>query len=364
MPSVLFVAGARPNFMKVAPIMRELAKRGGPLRGELVHTGQHYDYEMSGVFFEQLGLPKPDVFLNIGSGSHGVQTGRIMVAFEEHLASRPEAPHSVVVVGDVNSTMACALVAVKRRIPVVHVEAGLRSFDRDMPEEINRLVTDSVADLLLVSEPAGIENLRREGIPDKRVRYVGNVMIDTLVQQLLEAKALEMPATLGLAPGTYAVVTLHRPSNVDEDGRLRALVELITDVSNRVPVVFPVHPRTEKRIRDLGLFNALTKVRVSPPLGYREFVGLMASARIAITDSGGIQEETSFLGIPCVTLRLNTERPVTIIQGTNKLAGDDLVLALRLVDQILAAPKPASAVIDGWDGHAVVDAITASSAAD
>jgi UDP-N-acetylglucosamine 2-epimerase (non-hydrolysing) len=352
MSTVLFVAGARPNFMKVAPIMRELAKRGGLLRGELVHTGQHYDYEMSGVFFDQLGLPKPDVFLNVGSGAHGVQTGRIMVAFEEHLAARAEPPHSVVVVGDVNSTMACALVAVKRRVPVVHVEAGLRSFDRNMPEEINRLVTDAVSDLLLVSEPAGIENLRREGIPDARVRYVGNVMLDTVVDQLPAARALDMPATFGLRAGDYAVATLHRPSNVDDDDRLRALIELIRFTAERLPIVFPVHPRTEKRLRELNLLEVLTNVRVSQPLGYREFLGLMESARLAVTDSGGIQEETAFLGIPCVTLRPNTERPVTITQGTNKLAGDDLAIARRLIEDVLAVPMPSAATIEGWDGRA------------
>jgi UDP-N-acetylglucosamine 2-epimerase (non-hydrolysing) len=305
-------------------------------------------------------LPKPDVFLNVGSGSHGVQTGRIMTAFDEHLASRSDQPHSVVVVGDVNSTMACALVAVKRRIQVVHVEAGLRSFDRDMPEEINRLVTDSVSDLLLVSEPAGIENLRREGIPDARVRYVGNVMIDTLVDQLPAARALDIPASLGLNARDYAVVTLHRPSNVDNDDRLRALVDLIASISKRIRVVFPVHPRTEKRIRDLGLLDGLANVRVSPPMGYREFVGLMQFARLAVTDSGGIQEETTFLGVPCVTLRMNTERPVTIAQGTNRLAGDRLPVAQRLVDEVLAAPMPHAAQIDGWDGRAstrVVDAL-------
>jgi UDP-N-acetylglucosamine 2-epimerase (non-hydrolysing) len=357
---VLFVAGARPNFMKVAPIMHELSKRAGPLRGELLHTGQHYDYEMSGIFFEQLGLPKPDVFLNVGSGSHGAQTGRLMIAFDEHLSSRSERPETIVVVGDVNSTMACALVAVKRGVPVVHVEAGLRSFDREMPEEINRLVTDSISDLLLVSEPAGIENLRLEGIPDQRVRYVGNVMIDTLVDQLPAARELDMPGTMRLPPGGYAVVTLHRPSNVDNDNRLQSLVAFIASLAKQLPVVFPVHPRTESRMRALGVIDQLASVGVSQPLGYREFLGLMQGARLAITDSGGIQEETSFLGIPCITLRANTERPITLSRGTNRLVGEDLDEAARLVKEILAAPMPRPVQIDGWDGRAatrIVDAL-------
>jgi UDP-N-acetylglucosamine 2-epimerase (non-hydrolysing) len=357
MSSPLFVAGARPNFMKVAPILRELASRG--LRGELVHTGQHYDYEMSGVFFEQLGLAKPDAFLQVGSGPHGVQTGKIMIAFDEYLAGRSEPPSSVVVVGDVNSTMACALVAVKRGIRVVHVEAGLRSYDRAMPEEINRLVTDSVSDLLLVSDPAGIENLRREGIAEEKVKFVGNVMIDSLVHQLPEAKALGMADLYGLSEGSYAIITLHRPSNVDVDDKLRALAKFVGQLANRLPVVFPIHPRTEKRMTHLGIRDELGSAKVTAPLGYREFLGLMSSARIAVTDSGGIQEETSFLGIPCVTLRANTERPVTITQGTNRLVGDDLALATRTVEELLAT-KMKPAAIDGWDGHAatrVADAL-------
>lgn len=345
--------------MKVAPILRELASRG--LRGDLVHTGQHYDYEMSGVFFEQLGLAKPDAFLQVGSGPHGVQTGKIMVAFEEYLVGRTKPPSSVIVVGDVNSTMACALVAVKRGIRVVHVEAGLRSFDRAMPEEINRIVTDSVSDLLLVSDPAGIDNLRCEGIADEKVKFVGNVMIDSLVHQLPEAKALGMADRFGLSKGSYAIVTLHRPSNVDVDEKLRALAKFVGELANKVPVVFPIHPRTEKRMNDLGIRDALGAAKLTAPLGYREFLGLMSGTRIAVTDSGGIQEETSFLGIPCVTMRLNTERPVTITHGTNRLVGEDLALAMHVVDELLATPaKPAA--IDGWDGRAagrIVDALLA-----
>lgn len=347
MSALVFVAGARPNFMKVAPILRELASRGR--RGVLVHTGQHYDYEMSGVFFDQLGLAQPDVFLQVGSGPHGVQTGKIMIAFDEYLASRSEAPAAVVVVGDVNSTMACALVAVKRGVKVVHVEAGLRSFDRAMPEEINRLVTDSISDLLLVSDPAGLTNLRNEGIPDEKVNFVGNVMIDSLVHQLAAADALEIPAQLGLTCGQYAVVTLHRPSNVDNDDRLRGLAAFVASLAVKLPVLFPIHPRTAKRLTELGA--TLGNAKTTSPLGYREFLSLMKSARIVVTDSGGIQEETSFLGIPCITLRTNTERPITITQGTNRLVGDDLELAMRTFDELLSA-RTSPAAIEGWDGKA------------
>jgi UDP-N-acetylglucosamine 2-epimerase (non-hydrolysing) len=362
MSEVVLVAGARPNFMKLAPLLRELA-RCGAFRGILVHTGQHYGHDMSGVFFEQLGMPSPDVHLEVGSASHGVQTGRIMVAFEDCLAARPSPPQGVVVVGDVNSTMACALVAVKRGIPVAHVEAGLRSFDRTMPEEINRIVTDAVADLLLVSEPAGLDNLAREGVPAGRVRYCGNVMIDSLVDQLPAARALEMPARLGVSRGAYAVATLHRPSNVDVPDRLRELIAFLRRLGAKLPVVFPVHPRTDKMLGELGLRDTLAagdQVRPTSPLGYREFLGLMEGARLVVTDSGGIQEETTYLGVPCVTLRANTERPVTVTQGTNTLVGEDLDRAWTVCTALLSeAPRPAQP-IDGWDGHAaarVVDAL-------
>ncbi len=364
MGSVVFVAGARPNFMKIAPVLRALAGRGGPLTARLVHTGQHYDFEMSGVFFEQLGIREPDVHLQVGSASHGVQTGRIMAAFEEHLASAPP-PAGVVVVGDVNSTMACALVAVKMGIRVAHVEAGLRSFDRTMPEEINRLVTDAVADLLLVSEPAGLRNLEREGIPAERVRYVGNVMIDTLVDQLPAARALGMPDRLGLPGRGYALVTLHRPSNVDSRERLAGLVDFLVRLAGEMPVFFPIHPRTDRRLDEFGLrarIVAEPRLRLSPPIGYREFLGLMDGARLALTDSGGIQEETTHLGVPCITLRANTERPVTTTHGTNTLVGDDLLAAWAIIEQILAGRQEQPAPIDGWDGHAaerVVDCLAA-----
>ncbi len=263
---VVLVAGARPNFMKLAPLLRELARHR--VRATLIHTGQHYGHDMSDVFFEQLRMPTPDVHLDIGSASHGVQAGQIMVAFDEYLAARRAPPQGVVVVGDVNSTMACALVAVKRGIPVAHVEAGLRSFDRAMPEEINRIVTDSISDLLLVSEPAGLDNLDREGVPADRVRYCGNVMIDSLVEQLPSARALDMPAKLGLRRGEYAVATLHRPSNVDVPQRLRELIAFLLRVGGEHPVVFPVHPRTEKMLAELGVREELVhdaRARLVPP---------------------------------------------------------------------------------------------------
>jgi UDP-N-acetylglucosamine 2-epimerase (non-hydrolysing) len=361
MRNIVFVAGARPNFMKVAPIMRELAAREGKLLGELVHTGQHYDYAMSGVFFEQLGLKEPDVHLQVGSGSHGVQTGSIMVAFEKYLLGRSSLPHGVVVVGDVNSTMASALVASKLRIPVVHVEAGLRSFDRAMPEEINRVVTDALADLLLVSEPAGMENLAREGIAPERIQFVGNVMIDSLVAQLAAARALNVPHALGLPRNGYALVTLHRPSNVDDSGRLAFVVRLLSRLATVLPVVFPVHPRTRKMLDQGGLGPALERagVRMCDAMGYREFLGVMEGARLVLSDSGGIQEETTFLGIPCITLRSTTERPVTVSAGTNTLVGDDLELAWEVFERAREAPRRVCE-IEGWDGKAaqrIVDSL-------
>jgi UDP-N-acetylglucosamine 2-epimerase (non-hydrolysing) len=348
------VAGARPNFMKVAPILRAMRSGSGRLDPRLVNTGQHYDDEMAGVFFRDLGIGAPDVDLGVGSGRHGQQTGRILAAYEELLLSGP-LPTAVVVVGDVNSTMACTLAAVKLGVPVVHVEAGLRSFDRSMPEEINRLVTDALADLLLVSEPAGEENLRREGIGAERVRYVGNVMIDTLVRELPAARSLGVPERLGLRPSGFAYVTLHRPSNVDHPGRLAAVVGMLRDLARRVPVAFPVHPRTRERIRAAGLETTLADAPgmvLLEPLGYRDALGLMAAARLVLTDSGGVQEETSHLGVPCLTLRPNTERPVTMTHGTNTVLGDDLGAVSGLVEEILAGRYKTGRPIPGWDGRA------------
>jgi UDP-N-acetylglucosamine 2-epimerase (non-hydrolysing) len=348
------IAGARPNFMKVAPILRELERRASALRPLLVHTGQHYDAAMSDVFFDELRIRKPDVHLGIGSGPHGAQTARILAAYEEHLLQQNPRPVGVVVVGDVNSTMACTLAAVKLGIPVAHVEAGLRSFDRTMPEEINRLVTDVLADLLLVSEPSGLENLMREGMPEQRVKLVGNVMIDTLVNELDAARALEMPARV-CGGAKYVYVTLHRPSNVDERGRLSEVVGLLERIANVAVVVFPVHPRTRQRLREFGLEARLAdtkNVRLLEPQGYRESLGLIAGSAAVLTDSGGIQEETSFLGVPCLTLRPNTERPVTVKLGTSTIVGDDLEAAHEAVRAALAGTYKKGEPIPMWDGRA------------
>jgi UDP-N-acetylglucosamine 2-epimerase (non-hydrolysing) len=339
--------------MKAAPLIRALA--GTRLATRVVHTGQHYDAAMSDVFLRQLGIAEPDVHLEVGSGSHGEQTARVLQAFEKYLANSPVAQRGVVVVGDVNSTMACAITAAKMQIPVAHIEAGLRSFDRAMPEEINRLLTDAVADLLFVSEPSGIRNLEREGVPASKVHYAGNVMIDTLVHELDAAIDLNTPAGFGLCPNGYVLATLHRPANVDQPERLNALVELLSRVSEKLPVIFPSHPRTRTRLVDAGLMDRLAsnpRITIADPLGYRENLGLMKSARAVLTDSGGIQEETSYLGVPCLTLRSNTERPVTISHGTNLLVGDDLDLAYQEILHILAGDYRKGQPIDGWDGRA------------
>ncbi len=349
------VAGARPNFMKVAPILRALATSEGPLQGRLVHTGQHYDEGMSEVFFRQLGIPAPAVDLGVGSGSHGAQTARVLEAYERHLLeSRPQ-PCGVVVVGDVNSTLACALAAVKLGIPTAHVEAGLRSFDRSMPEEINRLATDAIVDLLFVSEPQGEVNLHREGIPPERIRYVGNVMIDTLETELKNARGLDPRTGLGLGDEPYAYVTLHRPATVDHADRLGAHVDMLEGVADQLPVVFPLHPRTRQSLERFGLFERLRRqprFRLLHPLGYRENLGLLAAAQVVLTDSGGIQEEATHLGVPCLTLRRNTERPATVTMGTNTLVGDELSRVGSLVEDILAGRYKRGQSIPGWDGRA------------
>lgn len=353
MRTLILVAGARPNFMKVAPVLAAMRGRR-VFRAALVHTGQHYDEQMSGVFFSQLGLPEPDAHLGAGGGTHGQQTGRILELFEKYLLAQTERPAGVVVVGDVNSTVACALAAAKLAIPVAHLEAGLRSYDRTMPEEINRLATDAISDLLLVSEPAGEENLRREGVPPERVRYVGNVMIDSLVQQLPEARSLNMAGRLGLEPRKYALVTLHRPGNVDDPARFRELLEALEGVARIAPVVFPAHPRTRPKLDSLG-----HSLRVIDPLPYREMLSLQDEAGVVITDSGGMQEETSYLGVPCLTLRPNTERPVTTTLGTNTLVDRDLGRVAELARQALDGSYRKGQAIPGWDGKAAVRTIEA-----
>jgi UDP-N-acetylglucosamine 2-epimerase (non-hydrolysing) len=352
---LIFVVGARPNFMKVAPILRALVPQSTAFQPRVVHTGQHYDHGLSGVFLEHLRLAEIAAQLGVGSGPHGQQTARILEAFEAYLLARSAPPCGVVVVGDVNSTFAAALAAVKLGIPVAHVEAGLRSGDRTMPEEINRILTDAIAEILLVSEPSGLGNLRREGVPDDRVFLVGNVMIDTLVAELPAARALGMPARVLDSAKPYALVTVHRPTNVDDPEQLRAVLEFLADVGQRVPVVFPMHPRTRSRLVQHGLlerFGRVPGLYLSDPLGYHEHLGLMTEAALVLTDSGGVQEETTFLGIPCLTLRPNTERPITVTEGTNTLVGPDFGLALKLVESVLAGSYKTGRSISGWDGHA------------
>jgi UDP-N-acetylglucosamine 2-epimerase (non-hydrolysing) len=348
---VLSVVGARPNFMKVAPIHREIERRGRDA-SRILHTGQHYDERMSDVFFRQLGLPEPHFYLGVGSGSHARQTSRIMSELEPVLEA--ERPDVLVVVGDVNSTLAAALVAVKLCIPVAHVEAGLRSFDRSMPEEINRIVTDSIADLLLVSEQSGIDNLRREGAKEEKVFFTGNVMIDSLVSFLESARELSATVDYNLEAGSYVLVTLHRPANVDDFHRLGTIVDTLERIAGTLPVLFPAHPRTVGRLKSAGLYDRLSAapgVRLSPPLGYLEFLHFMDNARVLLTDSGGIQEETTYLGVPCLTLRENTERPATVEIGTNRLVpmSPDRIVELVLDSDEL---KRNAAVPPLWDGHA------------
>jgi len=344
---IVMIAGARPNFMKIAPIA--IALRDAPgLFGTIVHTGQHYDRQMSDLFFEQLGIPEPALKLGVGSGTHAVQTAEVMLRLEPVLVERK--PALVLVVGDVNSTVAAALVASKLRIPVAHVEAGLRSSDRSMPEEINRIVTDAVSDLLFVSEPSGIKNLAHEGVSPEKVHFVGNVMIDTLLRLRSEAARLRVPAGLGLDDNAYAVLTLHRPANVDDPASLRELLAPVLELAETMPVIFPVHPRTRAGLRALGLDDR-PGFRLLDPLGYLEFLDLMSSARIVLTDSGGIQEETTVLGVACVTIRDNTERPITVSEGTNRLAGTTSAGVRAAIGEALAS-APSGRVPSLWDGHA------------
>jgi UDP-N-acetylglucosamine 2-epimerase (non-hydrolysing) len=346
--TVDLIAAARPNFMKVAPLYKALAATDW-CRPRLVHTGQHYDANMSDAFFADLGMPKPDVHLGVGSGSHAEQTGGVMIAFEkECLKNRPD---WVIVVGDVNSTVACTLAATKLGIKVAHLEAGLRSRDRTMPEELNRLATDALADLLWTPSPDADENLLKEGIPKARIECVGNIMIDSLEMMRPAIEARRHYAKLNLEPGGYGVVTLHRPSNVDEPARLKLLADLLISAAAHLPVVFPVHPRTRSRLQEARLLaplQAAKGVNLTEPLGYNDFMSLVFNCRYALTDSGGIQEETTYLGIPCITLRDNTERPVTVSQGTNELAKLESVDGL--IAKAVAGQWKKGRIPDQWDG--------------
>lgn len=356
---VICVVGARPNFMKMAPILRAFAANLPAIPALLVHTGQHYDRDMSDKLFEDLQLPHPDINLDVGSGSHAVQTAEVMRRFEPVVDAHR--PSCVVVVGDVNSTLACTLVSAKKGIPVVHVEAGLRSYDRAMPEEINRVLTDQIADRLYTTERSAEANLLREGISDERIRFVGNVMIDSLLHnrefarspaETLEANGTS-PAVLDGSSG-YGLVTLHRPSNVDHPETLAALLGVLLEISEKLPLVFALHPRTRANIERFGLGNLLDSSRLIqlPPQGYLEILGLMADAKIVLTDSGGLQEETTALGIPCLTLRENTERPITVEQGTNTLVGRDIDSIRRQAGEILAGRGKRGRVPELWDGRA------------
>ncbi|MGL1833003.1 non-hydrolyzing UDP-N-acetylglucosamine 2-epimerase [Rhodocyclaceae bacterium SMB388] len=354
---ILCIVGARPNYMKMAPIIRAFSAHNPPLRTLLVHTGQHYDAAMNDQLFADLDLPLPDVNLEVGSASHAVQTAEIMKRFEPVIDQ--SGARAVLVVGDVNSTIACALVAVKRNVPVVHVEAGLRSYDRKMPEEINRLLTDQISDLLYTTERSALDNLGREGIPAERVEFVGNVMIDSLRASLPKAvPAGELLRGAGLDPARiadgYGVVTLHRPSNVDNPEALGGIIDALADVAARLPLVFALHPRTRNNLERFGMFDRLDHpgFMILPPQGYLQMLGLMSGAVMVLTDSGGMQEETTALGVPCLTIRENTERPITVEQGTNTLVGVDPDAIRAAANELLAGGGKRGRVPEYWDGRA------------
>lgn len=358
---VINVVGARPNFMKIAPVIDEMRRRSSRIEPLLVHTGQHYDESMSDSFFEDLQIPRPDINLGVGSGSHSEQTARVMIAFEQVLRKHPA--DWVVVVGDVNSTMAAAIVASKQLVRVAHVEAGLRSRDRTMPEEINRVVTDALADLLLTPSRDANENLLREGVAPEKIRFVGNVMIDTLYRNLDRARGSQVLDRLGLDPRQFCAMTLHRPSNVDDKEKLSGILDAIESIGERLPIVFPIHPRTRDRLEQFGLGDRVRKQRslvLTEPLGYLDFLHLYSNSRLVLTDSGGVQEETTALGIPCLTLRPNTERPITVTEGTNRVVGSDPQAIKREAFAALERPPSAPRLPELWDGRAaarIVDAI-------
>ena len=364
---LLCVVGARPNFMKMAPILRQLQSASPAIPSYLVHTGQHYDYPMNGQFFEQLGIRKPDIELNISGGNHAQQTAQILLAFDPVVEMLD--PFAVLVVGDVNSTLACSLVASKRGVPLIHVEAGLRSHDRTMPEEINRVLTDQMADLLLTSERVASQQLLHEGVAAERIVFVGNVMIDSLRANLSRATPVQQTLqqagiSRSIESRHYALLTLHRPANVDNPHTLKQLLRCFEQLSQRLPVIFPLHPRTEQHLQQWGLLERLqaSDIITLPPVGYVEMLGLMASAQLVLTDSGGVQEETTALGIPCLTLRDNTERPITVSEGTNSIVGSDPLAIEQAISDILSTGGKQGRIPEYWDGQAaarVVDAVVA-----
>jgi len=348
---IINIVGARPNFIKIAPIMRQMLK-SSVIEPILCHTGQHYDIEMSKRFFEELNIPAPDISLEVGSETHAKQVARIMERFDDVCESQK--PDGILVVGDVNSTMACSLVAAKKGIQIIHVEAGIRSFDREMPEEINRMVTDAITDLLLPPSRDAVDNLLKEGQPAGKIHLVGNIMIDTLMDFQPQILKSEILSQLGIGERNYALVTLHRPSNVDNIPAFKRILLALAKIQERIPVVFPVHPRTRKNLDDPEL-KAITSdmpgLVLCDPLGYFDFGRLVSACRMVITDSGGIQEESTVYGIPCITIRENTERPITIWEGTNELAGTDTAKIIKFAEQILDGKWKAGRIPELWDGH-------------
>ncbi len=345
---IFIIGGARPNFMKIAPLINEFRKQ--KIRFKLIHTGQHYNYNMSKIFFDNLGIAKPDYFLNVGSGSHAVQTAKIMIKFEKVILR--EKPKLIIVVGDVNSTIACALVAKKQFIEIAHIEAGLRSFDFKMPEEINRKLTDQITDYLFVSEKSALLNLKNEGINSNKIYFVGNIMIDNLIENLEESRVNNYYKELDLISGSYGLITIHRPSNVDNKKDLERVIKILNYIQSKIKIIFPIHPRTRKNLKKFNLENALNKPNIilTEPLGYLEFLNLMINAKFILTDSGGIQEESSYLRIPTLTLRKNTERPITVEKGTNTLISNDFNRLKIYLDQILSTSYKKGQDIEKWDG--------------
>lgn len=350
---IMLIAGARPNFMKIAPIAREFNKHPDTLEYKIIHTGQHYDRNMSDVFFEELGINKPDYHLDAGGGSHAIQTAKIMVEFEK--VCEKDRPDLVIVVGDVNSTLACSIVAKKLHIKVAHVEAGLRSFDLAMPEEINRMVTDSISDLFFVTEEQGLLNLKNEGKKEETIHFVGHVMIDNLYYQLSRLKNMDMrtfpTGAFKKANPDYGVVTLHRPSNVDDKLTLQRIFEAFEEITDELPLIFPIHPRTRKNMETFGI-TPPKKMKLTEPLSYMEFLNLWKNSKLALTDSGGLQEETTALGIPCLTIRENTERPITITEGTNELTGASKERILSGFERIMSGKWKTGQRPKFWDGKA------------